>query len=52
MLRLTGPDRQGHGTGKAIILGLAGFEPESVDIEAIPAFLAQVEQTQTPLPGR
>ncbi|ULH03181.1 L-serine ammonia-lyase [Aeromonas caviae] len=42
-----GQTGKGHGTGKAIILGLAGFEPESVDIEAIPTFLAQVEQTQT-----
>ncbi|MCY9814215.1 L-serine ammonia-lyase [Aeromonas caviae] len=42
-----GQTGKGHGTGKAIILGLAGFEPESVDIEAIPAFLSQVEQTQT-----
>ncbi|MFM4868894.1 L-serine ammonia-lyase [Aeromonas caviae] len=42
-----GQTGKGHGTSKAIILGLAGFEPESVDIEAIPAFLAQVEQTQT-----
>lgn len=42
-----GQTGKGHGTGKAIILGLAGLEPESVDIEAIPAFLAQVEQTQT-----
>lgn len=42
-----GQTGKGHGTGKAIILGLAGFEPESVDIEATPAFLAQVEQTQT-----
>ncbi|MEB6641070.1 L-serine ammonia-lyase [Aeromonas caviae] len=42
-----GQTGKGHGTGKAIILGLAGFEPESVDIEAIPAFLALVEQTQT-----
>ena len=42
-----GQTGKGHGTGKATILGLAGFEPESVDIEAIPAFLAQVEQTQT-----
>ncbi|WP_461604774.1 L-serine ammonia-lyase [Aeromonas rivipollensis] len=42
-----GQTGKGHGTGKAIILGLAGFEPESVDIEAIPAFLAQVEHSQT-----
>ena len=42
-----GQTGKGHGTGKAIILGLAGFEPELVDIEAIPAFLGQVEHSQT-----
>lgn len=36
----------GHGSGKAVILGLAGFEPDTVDIEQIPDFLAQVEQNQ------
>lgn len=36
----------GHGTGKAVILGLAGFAPESVDIEMIPELLATVEQQQ------
>lgn len=42
-----GQTGKGHGTGKAIILGLAGFEPESVDIETIPAFLEQVEKSQS-----
>ncbi|MGY3887244.1 L-serine ammonia-lyase [Aeromonas aquatica] len=42
-----GQTGKGHGTGKAIILGLAGFEPELVDIEAIPTFLGQVEHSQT-----
>ncbi|MCS3454026.1 L-serine dehydratase [Aeromonas sp. BIGb0405] len=42
-----GQTGKGHGTGKAIILGLAGFEPDSVDIEGIPAFLTGVEQSQT-----
>ncbi|MGB6188766.1 MAG: L-serine ammonia-lyase [Aeromonas molluscorum] len=42
-----GQTGKGHGTGKAIILGLAGFEPDSVDIEGIPAFLTEVEQSQT-----
>jgi len=42
-----GQTGKGHGTGKAIILGLAGFEPESVDIEAIPAFLDLVEHSQS-----
>ena len=42
-----GQTGKGHGTGKAIILGLAGFEPDTVDIEGIPAFLADVERSQT-----
>ncbi|MGL4480183.1 MAG: serine dehydratase beta chain, partial [Aeromonas veronii] len=42
-----GQTGKGHGTGKAIILGLSGFEPESVDIDAIPAILAQVENEQS-----
>ncbi|ELI6445902.1 L-serine ammonia-lyase, partial [Aeromonas salmonicida subsp. salmonicida] len=42
-----GQTGKGHGTGKAIILGLAGFEPESVDIEAIPAFLSEVDRSQS-----
>ncbi|MEG0007911.1 MAG: L-serine ammonia-lyase [Aeromonas sp.] len=42
-----GQTGKGHGTGKAIILGLAGFEPESVDIEGIPDFLNQVEHSQS-----
>ncbi|QFI54484.1 L-serine ammonia-lyase [Aeromonas simiae] len=41
-----GQTGKGHGTGKAIILGLAGFEPDTVDIEAIPAFLAEVERRE------
>ncbi|ANB69444.1 L-serine ammonia-lyase [Aeromonas veronii] len=42
-----GQTGKGHGTGKAIILGLSGFEPESVDIDAIPAILAHVEKEQS-----
>jgi len=37
----------GHGTGKAVILGLGGFEPESIDPEIIDDFLAQVDKSQT-----
>ncbi len=37
----------GHGTGKAVIMGLAGFDPESVDVEMIPGFLAEVDASQT-----
>ncbi|MGO4999852.1 L-serine ammonia-lyase [Oceanisphaera sp. W20_SRM_FM3] len=36
----------GHGTGKAVILGLAGFAPDTIDIELIPDFLSQVEQDE------
>ncbi|ART83777.1 L-serine ammonia-lyase [Oceanisphaera profunda] len=36
----------GHGTGKAVLLGLAGFEPDTVDIELIPHFLEQVERDE------
>ncbi|GIU21766.1 L-serine ammonia-lyase [Shewanella schlegeliana] len=42
-LSLTG---KGHHTDIAIIVGLGGNSPESVDIDAIPGFIAQVEQTQ------
>ncbi|RJG42651.1 L-serine ammonia-lyase [Motilimonas pumila] len=38
-LSLTG---KGHNTDSAILLGLAGFSPDNVDIDAIPAFLAKV----------
>jgi len=36
----------GHGSGKAVILGLAGFEPETIDPEMIDSFLASVEETE------
>ncbi|MCC4265733.1 L-serine ammonia-lyase [Oceanimonas baumannii] len=36
----------GHGTGKAVILGLGGFDPESVDVEIIPSFLEKVESSE------
>ncbi|MGL5973763.1 MAG: serine dehydratase beta chain, partial [Aeromonas sobria] len=41
-----GQTGKGHATGKAIILGLAGFEPDSVDIDAIPDLLAKVDKEQ------
>jgi len=40
-LALTG---KGHGTDKALILGLAGERPESVDIDGVDARLAAVER--------
>ncbi|OYD23952.1 L-serine ammonia-lyase [Oceanimonas baumannii] len=36
----------GHGTGKAVILGLGGFDPESVDVDIIPSFLEKVESSE------
>ena len=37
----------GHGTGKAVILGLGGYEPETIDPEIVDDFLADVEQQQS-----
>jgi L-serine dehydratase len=38
-LALTG---RGHKTDEAAVLGLAGFEPETVDIDSIPSFISKV----------
>lgn len=42
-LSLTG---KGHHTDTAIIMGLGGNSPETVDIEAIPEFIQRVQQTE------
>lgn len=42
-LSLTG---KGHHTDIAIIMGLSGAAPDTVDIDAIPAFIQDVEQRQ------
>ncbi|SPZ21345.1 L-serine dehydratase 1 [Providencia rettgeri] len=42
-LSLTG---KGHATDMAIIMGLAGNLPDTIDIDAIPAFMRNVEQTE------
>ncbi|MFM2481029.1 L-serine ammonia-lyase [Celerinatantimonas sp. YJH-8] len=41
-----GATGHGHGTGKAIILGLLGKAPETVDCDQIPSLLNAVEQQQ------
>ena len=41
-LGLTG---RGHGTPKAVLLGLMGERPDSVDIESIPARVGRIHQT-------
>lgn len=41
-----GQTGKGHGTGKAVILGLAGEYPELVDTRKVDDFLAEVDKTQ------
>ncbi len=40
-----GATGKGHGSDKAVLLGLAGHEPDTVDVDAIPQLLAQVRGT-------
>jgi L-serine dehydratase len=43
---------RGHGTDTAIVLGLAGYEPETVDPDAVPGILAGVQEAKRlELPG-
>ncbi|WP_144208928.1 L-serine ammonia-lyase [Shewanella donghaensis] len=42
-----GQTGKGHGTGKAVILGLMGEAPDTVDTDAIDAILEQVSTSQT-----
>jgi len=39
-----GATGKGHGTDKAVLLGLAGHEPDTVDVEAIPQLLAHMRE--------
>ncbi|KFZ28855.1 serine dehydratase [Pseudidiomarina atlantica] len=41
-----GQTGKGHGTGKAVILGLAGEQPETVDSTKVDEFLAETEKSQ------
>jgi L-serine dehydratase len=40
-----GATGKGHGSDKAVLLGLAGHEPDTVDVDAIPALLAEVRRS-------
>ncbi|WP_174548657.1 serine dehydratase beta chain, partial [Azohydromonas lata] len=40
-----GATGRGHGSDKAVLLGLQGHEPDSVDVDAVPALLEQVRST-------
>ena len=47
-----GATGKGHGSDKAVLLGLLGEAPDTVDVDAIPGLLRQVRQTETlALPG-
>lgn len=42
-----GQTGKGHGTGKAVILGLAGETPETVNTDSVDDFLEQTRKTET-----
>ncbi len=37
-----GATGKGHGSDKAVLLGLAGYEPDTVDVDAAPGYLADI----------
>jgi L-serine dehydratase len=41
-----GATGKGHGSDTAVLLGLAGHEPDTVDVNQIPAMLARIRQAQ------
>ncbi|MFT7724232.1 MAG: L-serine ammonia-lyase [Roseateles sp.] len=47
-----GATGKGHGSDKAVLLGLAGHEPDTVDVEAIPALLAAIRSGDLNLVGQ
>ena len=47
-----GATGKGHGSDKAVLLGLAGHEPDTVDVEAIPALLDAIRAGDLNLVGQ
>ncbi len=47
-----GATGKGHGSDKAVLLGLAGHEPDTVDVEAIPALLDGIRAGDLNLVGQ
>jgi L-serine dehydratase len=48
-----GATGKGHGSDKAVLLGLAGHEPDTVDVDAVPTMLAALRRaSRLPLLGR
>jgi L-serine dehydratase len=39
-----GATGKGHGSDKAVLLGLAGHEPDTLDVDAVPALLAAIRE--------
>jgi L-serine dehydratase len=42
-----GATGKGHGSDKAVLLGLAGHEPDSVDVEAVPRMLLEMRDARS-----
>lgn len=42
-----GATGKGHGSDKAVLLGLAGHEPDKVDVDAVPALLATMRASKS-----
>jgi L-serine dehydratase len=42
-----GATGKGHGSDKAVLLGLAGHEPDSVDVDAVPGLLAAMRSSKS-----
>ena len=42
-----GATGKGHGSDKAVLLGLSGHQPDTVDVNAVPKYLDDVRQTGT-----
>src|SRR3954469_23640415 len=40
-----GATGKGHGSDKAVLLGLAGHEPDTVDVDAVPALLQEIRKS-------
>ncbi|CAN5163945.1 L-serine ammonia-lyase [soil metagenome] len=46
-----GATGKGHGSDKAVLLGLAGHEPDTVDVEQVPALLEAIRSLELKLLG-
>ncbi|MET0281702.1 MAG: L-serine ammonia-lyase [Steroidobacteraceae bacterium] len=42
-----GATGRGHGSDKAVLLGLTGHEPDTVDVEAVPQLLLQMRESRS-----